>query len=639
MNNKQIAILQYLVKKNGCITSSELQSLLNVSRRTIIKYINEIKEECKGLIISSQNGYQITNISLANELIKQNEIYGVDGYEERRIALLHRMILGNEELDIEEIADYLCISLATLHSDILKLNDELKKVNLSIKTKKNKIYLIGEYKVKRAYITSLLNSEIEQRNFDLDSFQNIFKLVDVKQIKSIVTKILDEKDYFIDDYSLLNYVLHLSVVVETLIQSPDVELEDNTVNFDRASWIMPIVENIYEQLKKIYNINFSIKAILDASILMSTRIVSKNYGKLSYKEASRFLDKETTDIVNATIILVNRAYGLDLRIDNFMVRFAFHIQNLITRSRNNYFLPTNHFISIKDDYPFLYLIAEYIGSILHEKAKIILNETEISYIALHIGVLMEEKQTYAENINCAIITYDYYNSGKLLFEKLSNEINGLYLSSIVSSYSLLEKTDNIDLIITTLPINLSIDIPYVQVNIIPTREDYQTINKIVEKLKKHLSTKEVEKNIRKFMKKELFTVTNQYKNKDEVISYLCTKMENNNYVKHEYMNAVFAREEIASSAYKNVALPHPLDAQDSNVNESSISVIISNKPIKWNDNYVNYVFMLAFKTEDRNLIKEVFEFITTSLNNKQINQKLISCKDYDEFINLIIYTQ
>ena len=636
MNNKQIEILQYLIKKNDCVTSSELQSLLNVSRRTVINYINDIKYECKGLIVSSKNGYQITNIPLAKSFINQNDNSFIENYSERRIDLLHRMILGNEIIDIDEAADYLCISIATLHNDILKLNSELKKANLSIKMKKNKLYLIGSFKDKRKYITSLLNSEIEQRHFDLNSFQSIFNSVDVNQIQSLVLDILKEKDYFIDDYSLLNYVLHLSVVVETLIQSPDTEFEENTLNFDYASWLMPIVEKIYEQLKQLYNINFSIKLILDASLLMSTRIISKNYGKLPYDEVSNLLDKETISIVNTIIEQVNRAYGLDLKIDNFMVRFAFHIQNLLIRSKNNYFLPTNHFISIKNDYPFLYLIAEYIGSIIHQITNITLNEVEISYIALHLGVLMEEKQTYAKNINCAIVTYDYYNSGKLLFQKLSSEISGLYLSSVVSSYSFLEKQDNIDLIITTLPIDPTIDIPSVQVNMIPTREDYQSLIKKIEQLRSRLSTKEIEKNIRKFIKRELFFISNQFDSRNEVITYLCKKMEQNNYVNHEYMDAVLAREKIASSAYKNLALPHPVDNQFSSIKESAISVLISSNPIKWEDDYVNYVFMLAFKSEDRNLTRDVFDFIISSLNNKQVNQKIIDCKDYDEFINTII---
>ncbi|WP_273400911.1 BglG family transcription antiterminator [Traorella massiliensis] len=636
MNNKQIEILQYLIKKNDCVTSSELQSLLNVSRRTVINYINDIKYECKGLIVSSKNGYQITNIPLAKSFINQNDNSFIENYSERRIDLLHRMILGNEIIDIDEAADYLCISIATLHNDILKLNSELKKANLSIKTKKNKLYLIGSFKDKRKYITSLLNSEIEQRHFDLNSFQSIFNSVDVNQIQSLVLDILKEKDYFIDDYSLLNYVLHLSVVVETLIQSPDTEFEENTLNFDYASWLMPIVEKIYEQLKQLYNINFSIKLILDASLLMSTRIISKNYGKLPYDEVSNLLDIETISIVNTIIEQVNRAYGLDLKIDNFMVRFAFHIQNLLIRSKNNYFLPTNHFISIKNDYPFLYLIAEYIGSIIHQITNITLNEVEISYIALHLGVLMEEKQTYAKNINCAIVTYDYYNSGKLLFQKLSSEISGLYLSSVVSSYSFLEKQDNIDLIITTLPIDPTIDIPSVQVNMIPTREDYQSLIKKIEQLRSRLSTKEIEKNIRKFIKRELFFISNQFDSRNEVITYLCKKMEQNNYVNHEYMDAVLAREKIASSAYKNLALPHPVDNQFSSIKESAISVLISSNPIKWEDDYVNYVFMLAFKSEDRNLTRDVFDFIISSLNNKQVNQKIIDCKDYDEFINTII---
>ena len=171
---------------------------------------------------------------------------------------------------------------------------------------------------------------------------------------------------------------------------------------------------------------------------------------------------------------------------------------------------------------------------------------------------------------------------------------------------------------------------------IPTREDYQSLIKKIEQLRSRLSTKEIEKNIRKFIKRELFFISNQFDSRNEVITYLCKKMEQNNYVNHEYMDAVLAREKIASSAYKNLALPHPVDNQFSSIKESAISVLISSNPIKWEDDYVNYVFMLAFKSEDRNLTRDVFDFIISSLNNKQVNQKIIDCKDYDEFINTII---
>ena len=630
-------MLQYLLNKEGVAASSELQEALQVSRRTIVNYVNEMNQEYGGLIVSSKNGYKLTNPAQAYRLLHQDENLEELGYESRKKELLYRMILAGEKIEVEEGAASLYVSAATLQSDLLKLKQELKQEELSIKTKNNYLFLVGPDQAKRKYILSLLREELKSNSFCLDSFQNYFHQVNFEQIKQIVSRALDQNDAFLDDYSLLNYVLHLCILMESVTLAEAAEFEEKGGGVSYPPRILRIVGSIHEQLSEQFPVTVPVEKILNESFLMSTRIVAKDYNQLTYQTISDILGNETIVLVDKIVFNINKNYGVNLREDDFKVRFAWHIGNLLTRVRNHIFLPENQFVTIQEDYPFLYFIAKYTGSLICDEAKVELNETEILYIALHLGVLIEETQNYPKRINCAIVIYDYYNSGKLLFQKLSGEINGLYLMSIVNSYAQLKNLENLDLIITTLPVNPALDIPSVKIRLIPTQNDYAVLNKKINELRHQLSTKEIERNIRRLFKKELFYAVSDWKEREEVLGQMCWQMEAEKCVDGGFIKMIRAREEIASTAHRGIALPHPLNTEEECIRESCVSALISRTPVKWGEETVNFVFLIALKKDDRILFKEVFEMIITAFDHAAIRQQVLSCADYEQFVSIMTH--
>lgn len=263
----------------------------------------------------------------------------------------------------------------------------------------------------------------------------------------------------------------------------------------------------------------------------------------------------------------------------------------------------NQFITIKDDFPFLYFIATYIASIIVKYTQSPLSEAEISYIALHLGVLMEEQKNRDQNINCVIVMYDYYNLGKMLFQKLGAHTKDLYLLSIVSSYKQLTNYNDIDLIIITLPIDSSYEIPMIKVNMIPNQSDIMKISLLVNEIKENKRKKEIEYSIRRLFKKNLFNIKTDFNTRNDVIHSICDRMTSYGYVKSNFETAIFAREEIASSAYCNTAIPHPVSIDEDLIKESAISVIVNNHSIEWGEDKVDYVFLLALKKKTENFLK------------------------------------
>ena len=92
-------------------------------------------------------------------------------------------------------------------------------------------------------------------------------------------------------------------------------------------------------------------------------------------------------------------YNINLTNENFLIRFAFHLKNLLLRLQYNIKITNIQFSTIKNDYPLIYAISVYIAKIITQSCGYVLPEDEISYICLHVGVLMDEKKLLMVRLN------------------------------------------------------------------------------------------------------------------------------------------------------------------------------------------------------------------------------------------------
>lgn len=630
---KKYELLSYLIDKKDSVTNAKLQNLLNISRRTVINYVNQLNKEAGDIIVSTSNGYKINNLSVANNFLNKVSNTIPNDYESRKMYLFKIILFMQKAPTLDEIANDLCISINTLNVTLNRLKKELKELNLYIRIKNNRIYLIGDNKEKQHYTMQLLNTELENRSFSMQYIQDFFTHVNIKKIENIVQSTIQKHGFFIDDFSCLNYILHLAICIDSSVNAKDNQIYQNNYILDAHSH--KIVEEIYQKLKSVYDYNYTFDQLCDASILMSTRIVSKDIDKVTIENMDHYIGSEVKELIFEIVDYIHEYYGINLKNDNFMIRFSIHLKNALHRAKNDIEIPANDFITIQNNYPFLYVMAVSIASIISNKINKKLSQSEISYIALHLGVLMEEKKTYDTNINCVLVIYDYYNTGKVIFNQISQRTSGLYLTDIVSDYSKINLNNEVDLILTTLPLDYSINIPMIKINMIPSKEDLQNIDKIANEIKENLLDKQIIWNIKKLFKKKLFFVDTNFKNYNDALDFACSKVEKLAYVNDEFRNAIFEHENFVPSAYQNLAIPHPLSDNSGTIKVSSISVIINKEPIQWFNNSVDFVFMLSLKSEDRLIFKEIFDLLIR-LTDKEIMQRLKQVKTYEEFINLLL---
>ncbi len=124
-----------------------------------------------------------------------------------------------------------------------------------------------------------------------------------------------------------------------------------------------------------------------------------------------------------------------------------------------------------------------------------------------------------------------------------------------------------------------------------------------------------------------------FSNKEDAINYLSNALNKFGYVDSSFRERIYERERISPSAYLNIAIPHPLEMS---AFSTAIAVSIHPTPINWNQNKVNFVFMLAINEEDRILFRDIFDFVTEIILNKKYFEALLKTKTYEDFINLLI---
>lgn len=188
-----LELLEYLLTQKRTVSNRELQAALTISKRTVINCVKELNSLTPNIIHSSNQGYLCPNSSAAQETIgKLQSTQLFDNYSKRWDYLFKELLLKATHPSLEELADQMYISTATLNNELGRLRNELKEHNLYffIKTKNNRLFIIGQDRDKRKFTMLLLNQELKQSHFKLENMQKFFQYVTINDISKMVQKTL-----------------------------------------------------------------------------------------------------------------------------------------------------------------------------------------------------------------------------------------------------------------------------------------------------------------------------------------------------------------------------------------------------------------------------------------------------------------
>lgn len=475
-------IFDILTESKEILTSEEIALKLDCSSRTIrdeIKKLNKIlllngakievtrSSGCSFKIVNSDD-FEKFLAEKWNKYAFYDESY--NNPENRVKFILRYLLFSSKFIKAQSIIDELNISRSLFNRDLRKVKEIIKKFNLKIVSKPYLgIKIDGCEFDKRLCIANSLYKEIKRTEiFRTDHTGTIEK------IKKIVIDVLRKERYETTEISFYNLVIHLYITIKRIENGEDVSVSRNELIRLESKDEYIISKKLTYELSKHFNIEFPREEVAYISI----HLLSK---KINLKHQPHNIPAEVEEVTRLMIDRITNTSGVNLRGDlELKLNLALHLVPLIERIKYKLVLKNPILDEIRKDVKSFKAAIEAV-KVIEDKYNVEINSDEIGYIALHISVAISRVDEKRSKKNVAIVCGSGVGTANLMKYQFIREY-GCYINKIVTFdyISLNEKELNeYDIIITSIPLDISINKPIVEVGVYLNDEDIKTLDKYI----------------------------------------------------------------------------------------------------------------------------------------------------------------
>ncbi|MBQ6560047.1 MAG: PTS sugar transporter subunit IIA [Erysipelotrichaceae bacterium] len=628
MDPKYRKLLYTLSKAETAVTASFLADRLGVSSRSIKTYIKDLNSSYSELIRSGPDGYLI-NREIYEKLVFERDEIPQDQEERIRYIINYLVEMEqDEELDINELADSIYVSSITIRRDLKIAKELCEHYRIELKIANDSIRLIGKEKDKRALINSIYTKEFEQNDFDLYKLQEFFPDYDLTRIKSITIEKCKEFNYLINGYTIDQIVLDIVIGIDRIRHSFTSEDNGEMSNFNLHE--LELARAITGEFEKVYDIRYSNEELQAFTIILFTHLLKIDYQSITAEDLKHIIGEDVYRLAEE-IIEETDDYFIRNQNEEFFTRFALHLKNLLLRAKSNYINQNSLTETIKTSCPLLFDCAVNISNKIYEKTGYQINDDEIAYICIHIGSLLETSDN--QKLSLGLVMPKYYNFSDEIRNKIQDRLAAEAVIKVIPEEDF-QQFNTLDLIITTNP-NLKIDAEKkVLITGIIRNSELDAIEQKVRQIRQKKKIETVINQLLSVTSDKFFYKNPDFSNKEELITGMVNDLLDKGIVGYDFLNDVFHRENISSTAFNQIAVPHTLTM---NANQTMISIALFDKPFSWGGKKISIVFMFAIHPEDRKMFHFIFDNLISLLLNDENVRLLKECSSYAEFIEKIPY--
>lgn len=620
LTKRQIEILLNLFSNLDAPVSLQVfTDQFHLSLRSIQTDIAEIKETIKehGLYIENNKNcicMSITNQETAN--IFMNSIiqdYNLNQFFEdqsSRISyIISRLLDSNDYLKSADLADEMYISRSQISNDIKLAKNMLSSYHLTLISKPYYgIKIIGKENDIRNYI---IQEKLKIKNLVCDEITHSFSSHEhIDDINNIVIKILTHSHYIISDIALQNLILHIVSAVNRIKSGHLIHMDSLNISPVYAH-VIEISKNILEKCADIYNFEFNDDEIFFLALNL--------YGKREF-DKQEFITDEINNLVFLGLYKIKEIFGLDFTSNlNLRISLGLHILPLLTRINTNMQLRNIMTFNIKQKYTLAYdLASTFTNTIIPSDKKIL--DDEIAYVALHFVNYIDENSPQKKK-RMLIISSLRRSETILLQNNILRNFPSIKEVKIISKNSLSTTNVNNYNVICTTENDIFINNNKIQ------KISYFLNDTDIKKIELLLDGFNGPKDILDCFSEDLFYYGDA-PSKNAVIKWLYEMAYKQGLADEKLYHSIMNHENVTSTYFGNyLAIPHP----EIFLSETSfISVAILPKPILWDDEYVDIVFLVSIQKNNPNAFK-LWSYLSFLISN---NTTLEEIKKEPTFQNL-----
>lgn len=626
------AIINILLKNKVPVTINEIAEQLKVSNRTIRNDLVSVEKFLcsKNLVLKKRpgigivlEGSEIERLNAINEV--KVSTYTIEPFspQERKNNILKRLFMSEGNITIKQLAEELYVSNVTVQKDLEAVEQWLDKFKLKLVKRTNfGIKIIGREENFRNAIANLIVSHIgydelkgmlhNDINVKID-YHTLNRLtdlinIDYDRLEKIVLGAEQAIGYRFTDEAVASLVIHIAIAIKRLQDGKDILLSNSMLADLKLKSEFRIARQIADSVASSYNIQLPEQEVGYIMLhILGSKLQENHIDELNFKSEG---EHELAVIMAKEIInIAQKALSIDLSKDKQALNgLILHLRPTIKRVEYDLNLRNPLLDQIKNNYPEIYGVAWISNTVFERYLGKKISEEEIGYIALHLGAAIERQK---KRIRVLVVCTSGMGTSQFLAVKLENHFKEIEIKQVISSIALKEYClDDIDIVISTVP--LTAKRPVLFISPLLTQSDVFKVSSYIDSLNKQP--------VNSIINDDIIQFDIQYGDKEDAIHNMCLKLIEQGFVKDDFEKSVMRRENIHSTEIgKGVAIPHGFPES---VFRSQIAVAILKKPIKWESEYVDIIFLIALSDLD-------------VLNSVETLKNLYKGVDSDKFLELL----
>lgn len=617
---------------NEYTTAAELAKQMGLSEKTVRTRVKELEKEllpCGARIISKQgHGYRIsiTDPLLYQELIKSlsaDENALPTSSQERILYLLSCLLNSGDYVKLDDLSSFLFVSRNVLTGDLKKAEDMLLKYGVRLVRKPHYgIRAEGTEFDKRLCISNYLMKP----DFILQGHRRR-STDEMRSIGDTLLTCIREHNIKLSEVLFQNLIIHIYIAAKRM--KAGLYMTAKEADFFQiclGEKEMVIAQDLAKGLEVSQGIVFSEPEIKYLAIhLAGKRSIGEEDGERIKPEIPRRLMVLITEMLQS----VYDSFKIDFRQNQELIlSLSQHMVPLDIRIRYDMGTDNPLLEETKKNYFLAYAIARQACIIINQHYHKSLSEDEVGFIALLFALALEQEKRNNGRKNILIVCASGKGSAQLLTYRYKEEF-GNYLNQVYTCNT--HELDHFDLskvdyIFTTVPLEISVPVPVISVKDFLGDREILAVKKIL-----FMGNKSF---LYEFYDRRLFFTDIRGESKEEIIGELCRRISTVRELPKGFYGAVLKREKLAQTDFGNLtAFPHPYKTL---TEESFVCVGILQKPILWNTNQVQAVFLVSIGEVEQEQLQAFYQLTMNLLLNQRGVLRLIKEASFDTLIELLM---
>lgn len=602
-------------------TAQNLADKLSLSEKTVrtrIKSLNEELANYGAQVISKQRYGYILEVSDAQKFVQvsydrnQHEI--PENTEERQQYLLFHLLHSKKFMKLDDLSEKLYISRKTLSANLKRVEEIAQLYHIKLERRPN-------------YGIALKGSEFDFRNCLVDhSFEMFQDEVSHEWLIQMVFAGNQQNNVKMTEIALDSFVKYILVSMDRMQHHFQIQ-DKQTPSAEISSATQTIIDEYADKIEKQFKIKFDAMERTYLAIQFSSRLSSDSYSQYG---PNFIITGQIDELVFRMLNTIYETFSLDFR-NNLELRMSLnqHLVPMDIRIRYNIRTENPLLDEIKKEYAYPYTLALTACLCLKEYYHKEIPESEIAYIAIIFALATEKRNRVVQRKNIVLVCISGKSSSQLFKYKYQQAfgqyINEIYECTVAELDQFDFKANEIDYIFTTVPLTKKYPVPIYEINLFIDANDILVYQEMFENGDSQ--------QVINYFSTNLFTPHLKARTREEVLMQMCAKITHYHLAPNDFFEAVMKRENMGQTDFGNmVAIPHPYKVISE---ESFVSVAILDKPIIWNKNEVQVVFLLSVGLKEDSALENFYQKIVDIVFDAKAIQSLIHEPTFAKLVEIV----